>query len=267
MAYETITVKNKVLLDGVHTVTSPFGMRKHPVTGIQSMHNGIDLIGKNGADTIVAFADGTVSSVGYDSSTGYLVKIDHGNKSESVYFHLKKDSTKVKKGDKVKAGQVLAMMGATGQVTGVHLHFGLKLDATYVDPRPYLEGKKALCLIAPVSAKKDSGSIANEVLNGLWGNGNERKTHLTKAGYDYAVIQATVNQLVGEPAPIQAAALALQVGNKILLKPNAKQYSRSAVIIPSLYKNKVYTIQKIGANDLLLKELYSWVKKDDVEHV
>lgn len=144
MAYVTLTAKNKALQQGIHIMTSPFGMRKHPKTGLQTMHNGIDMIGKGYAgDTIVAFADGTVSEVGYNSSKGYYISIKH-NDAESEYFHLKKDTTKVKKGDKVKSGQALATMGTTGSSTGVHLHFGFKVNGKYVDPLPYLEGKKSI---------------------------------------------------------------------------------------------------------------------------
>ncbi len=139
-----ITVKNKVLQGGVHNMTSPYGMRTHPVTGKQKLHEGIDLTGKNGADFVVAFAAGRVSRTGYDESAGYFVKIDHGNQLESVYFHLRPDSITVREGAQVEAGATLAYMGASGQVTGVHLHFGLKRNGKYLDPRPFLEGKQAL---------------------------------------------------------------------------------------------------------------------------
>lgn len=133
--------KNPVLKKGGHKVTSPFGMRT--IWGKQQMHNGIDLVGEGSTlDYIIAFADGVVKISKYSVSAGEYVQIDHGNGNYTRYLHMKKGSRTVKAGDKVVKGQVLGFMGATGNVTGAHLHFDVNVGGCYVDPAPYLEGLK-----------------------------------------------------------------------------------------------------------------------------
>ena len=132
---------NPVLKKGGHKVTSPFGMRT--IWGKKQMHNGIDLVGEGSSlDYIIAFADGVVKLSKYSSSGGEYVQIDHSNGNLTRYLHMKKDSRTVKAGDKVLKGQVLGYMGATGKVTGAHLHFDVNVAGKYVDPAPYLEGTK-----------------------------------------------------------------------------------------------------------------------------
>ena len=133
--------KNPVLRKGGHKVTSPFGMRT--IFGKQQMHNGIDLVGENSTlDYIIAFDDGVVKISKYSVTAGEYIQIDHGSGNYTRYLHLKKGSRTVKAGDKVLKGQALGYMGATGNVTGAHLHFDVNVGGKYVDPAPYLEGKK-----------------------------------------------------------------------------------------------------------------------------
>ncbi len=133
--------KNPVLKKGGHKVTSPYGMRT--IWGKQQMHNGIDLVGEGATlDYIIAFEDGVVKISKYSATAGEYVKIDHGNGNYTRYLHMKKGSRTVKVGDKVLQGQVLGYMGATGNVTGAHLHFDINIGGSYVDPAPYLEGTK-----------------------------------------------------------------------------------------------------------------------------
>lgn len=133
--------KNPVLRKGGHKVTSPFGMRT--IWGKKQMHNGIDLVGEGATlDYIIAFADGEVKISKYSLTAGEYVRLDHGNGNYTRYLHMKKGSRTVKAGDKVLKGQVLGYMGATGNVTGAHLHFDVNVNGKYVDPAPYLEGVK-----------------------------------------------------------------------------------------------------------------------------
>ena len=133
--------KNSVLKKGNHKVTSPFGMRT--IFGKRSMHNGIDLVGENSTlDYIIAFADGVVKISKNSSTAGEYVQIDHGNGQYTRYLHMKKGSRTVKAGQAVKKGDVLGYMGATGNVTGAHLHFDVCIGGSYVDPEPYLKGEK-----------------------------------------------------------------------------------------------------------------------------
>lgn len=139
-----------------YIVTSPFGMRDHPVDGKYKMHNGIDLVatadGKTGqVDKIKAHTGGVVEGVGYDGSAGNFVKIRVDLDTVMVYYHLRDKST-LAAGDVVQTGQVIGTMGKTGNVTGAHLHFGIKKDGQWIDPAPYLEADYP---VAKEPAKKD----------------------------------------------------------------------------------------------------------------
>ena len=121
-------------------VTSPFGMRT--LNGTTRMHNGIDLVamdaqGRSHTDLITAHTGGTVSAVGYDDSRGNYIQIRCGD-GEMVYYHLKETSPH-KTGDPIAQGQILGYMGATGNSTGAHLHFGIRQKGQWIDPTPYLD--------------------------------------------------------------------------------------------------------------------------------
>ena len=114
-------------------VSSEYGWRIHPTLGTRRMHNGIDLPVPNGT-RLNALGDGTVVDVGYESGGGRYVKVRYANGYESFYCHLQ--SVSVRRGDPVSAGQEIARSDNTGQwTTGPHLHFGLKRNGSYVNPR------------------------------------------------------------------------------------------------------------------------------------
>ena len=120
-------------------ITSPFGMRK--LFGEEKMHSGIDLVAKDGKgrsalDFVTAHTGGEVASVGYNDSCGNYITLQCGD-ARMVYYHLK-EKPKFKKGDAVAQGQILGYMGATGKVTGAHLHFGIRVNGKWIDPQPYL---------------------------------------------------------------------------------------------------------------------------------
>lgn len=124
-----------------YRVTSPFGMRT--LNGTTKMHNGIDLVatndGKTGrVDQLMAHTGGTVHSVGYNDSCGYYINISVDANTIMAYYHLREMSHK-KKGDSVNTGEVIGYMGATGKVTGAHLHWGIKKDGNWINPAPYLD--------------------------------------------------------------------------------------------------------------------------------
>lgn len=116
-------------------VTSSFGYRKDPFTGRPSHHTGIDIGGKYG-DPVYATADGVVSFVGYDSSHGNNIIIDHSGGIKTRYMHLSKNL--VKKGVKVTKGDLIGQIGSTGRSTGAHLHYEVIKNGKQVDPRPYM---------------------------------------------------------------------------------------------------------------------------------
>jgi len=103
-------------------ITSPFGMRNHPIGGKRSMHWGID-VGNHADNAIIAAGSGRVRFVDRQSRTSYgnYVIITHSNGYETLYAHLA--STSVNVGNSVKQGQRIGVKGTTGNSTGVHLHF------------------------------------------------------------------------------------------------------------------------------------------------
>ena len=114
------------------TITSRYGVSSRLR---KSTHTGLDISAVTGTD-IKVVAHGTVISAGYRGSYGYLVKVDHGNGVETWYAHTSK--MYVKKGDTVKAGDVIAGVGSTGNSTGPHLHLEIRVNGETVDPQNYL---------------------------------------------------------------------------------------------------------------------------------
>ena len=117
-------------------ITSPFGMRLHPVYKVWKMHRGVDLASRQG-DRIVAVRSGVVSRATYDSSSGYYVVVNHGDGYSSLYMHMTKYEVSV--GQTVSQGQLLGYVGSTGVSTGPHLHFAITYNGNYVNPAQYID--------------------------------------------------------------------------------------------------------------------------------
>lgn len=128
---------NKMIwpLPGDGRVYSKFGPRKAPLPGASTYHKGVDIGGEYGAQ-IVAVLAGTVSRVAYSWDGGNHVIIDHGNGLQTKYLHCSK--TLVQQGDFVMQGEVIGLVGSTGVSTGPHLHFGVMINGTHVDPLKYI---------------------------------------------------------------------------------------------------------------------------------
>ena len=116
-------------------ITSPFGWRVHPITGASRFHSGIDIGGDYG-DTIHAAGAGIVSYAGWLSGYGYAVIIDHGGGISTLYGH--NQALLVSEGQSVSQGQAIAECGSTGNSTGPHCHFEVRVDGEPVDPMGYL---------------------------------------------------------------------------------------------------------------------------------
>ena len=116
-------------------MTSRFGTRVSPFTGKRQFHAGIDIAGALGTE-IVATADGKVVFSGKKGPMGYAVIIDHGFGIRTHYGHNKE--LKVKKGEKVVRGQVIALLGSSGRSTGPHLHYTVELNGKAVNPLDYI---------------------------------------------------------------------------------------------------------------------------------
>ena len=116
-------------------VTSSFGKRLSPFTGKVGMHKGLDIATRMGAP-VLAPADGRVSFVGYHNGLGKMIRVDHGYGIRTLYGHLSKYN--IKKGRRVKRGDVIAYVGNTGLSTGPHLHYEVIVNRIPVNPRRYI---------------------------------------------------------------------------------------------------------------------------------
>ena len=118
-------------------LTSRFGLRTHPVTGVQKSHTGID-IGAGAGDNALAADGGTVTMAGWNGGYGNCVMIDHGNGYKTLYAHL--SSISVAKGAVVDKGAVVGYVGSTGVSTGPHLHFEVWSGESRIDPEQFYSG-------------------------------------------------------------------------------------------------------------------------------
>ena len=116
-------------------ISSPYGYRTHPVLGRTKFHSGLDLAAPGGSN-ILAAADGTVRSAGWNGGYGYCVVVDHGGGVATLYGHASK--LLVSSGQRVTKGQVIALVGTTGMSTGNHLHFEVLKNGATTDPMAYL---------------------------------------------------------------------------------------------------------------------------------
>ena len=117
-------------------ITSGFGYRKNPITGKNEFHLALDVAAPAGSE-IFAFADGVVRYIGESDEFGLYFMIDHANNVSTFYAHCSK--LMVKKGEQVSCGQVVALVGKTGNATGAHLHLTIVKDGIRLDPAYYVE--------------------------------------------------------------------------------------------------------------------------------
>jgi murein DD-endopeptidase MepM/ murein hydrolase activator NlpD len=119
-------------------ISSTVGPRRDPLTGGADYHSGLDIAGERG-QPVYATASGLVKQLGYQGAYGNLVTIDHGFGLESRYGHLLNYA--VKKGAKVKRGDVIGHVGATGRATGYHLHYEVLANGRLLNPLQLLTQK------------------------------------------------------------------------------------------------------------------------------
>ena len=121
---------------GYTRITSKYGMRTHPITGVYKLHTGVDIGAPMGA-SFVAANDGIVVKAGYNGAYGNMVIIDHGGGIQTLYAHGSEIMVNV--GDIVKKGETVVLkVGSTGYSTGAHAHFEVRINGKVTDPMPYI---------------------------------------------------------------------------------------------------------------------------------
>ena len=113
-------------------LSSPFGMRKHPIDGYNKMHKGTDFAAPMGTP-IMASGDGVVKKAGWCGGGGNCVKIKHNSTYQTVYAHMSKFARGIKSGVRVKQGQTIGYVGSTGKSTGPHLHYEVIVNGKKVN--------------------------------------------------------------------------------------------------------------------------------------
>lgn len=141
-------------------ITSPFGYRIHPISGERKLHRGVDVAGRF---PVTSAEEGVVEHVGWSpKGGGHVVIIKHGTRLYTVYYHGR-TATKLRKGQRVQAGEFIYDSGTTGASTGDHLHFEVRTSRAWgsqVDPELYLEkGASVTGRPLPVNGRLDRATI------------------------------------------------------------------------------------------------------------
>lgn len=174
-------------------------------------HDGLDLVGVD-SKNIYSTIDGVVERAGWENANnkkqgfGLYIRIKQKNSANRYYFgHLSELNVKV--GDEVKAGDFIGIEGSTGNSTGSHCHYCIRRDASIYNIIDVTSTSGIPNRIGQYEAiaEKTVNELASEVINGLWGNGEERRQRLTDAGYDYSVVQAEVNRMLNAKTNEQIA--------------------------------------------------------------
>ena len=113
-------------------LSSPFGMRKHPILGFNKKHNGTDFAARSGTP-IMASGSGTVTAAKWCGGGGNCVKIKHNSTYETVYAHMKNFAKGIRSGKKVRQGDIIGYVGSTGMSTGPHLHYEVIVNGKKVN--------------------------------------------------------------------------------------------------------------------------------------
>lgn len=136
MAVMSLFKSNEEITVPVHgEITSEYGNRTNPVSGEYLMHSGVDIAASQGTEIRAAYS-GIVSEVGSNSVGGNYISLVHKDGSETLYCHCSKIIAE--KGDVIRAGETIALVGSTGRSTGPHLHFEITVDGKTENPLLYL---------------------------------------------------------------------------------------------------------------------------------
>lgn len=131
---------------GKYSITSPFGFRKHPITGVRRLHAGVDIVTNRQNTAIIAPEDGVIiearKSTAVGGGYGWFVKMRGVSGATHLFAHMVENSIVVKKGDRVKQSQKLGIMGTSGASTGIHLHWEVR-GRVPVDPIKWMAKQNA----------------------------------------------------------------------------------------------------------------------------
>ena len=116
-------------------LSSPFGMRKHPIDGFNKMHKGTDFAAPMGTP-IMASGDGVIKKAGWCGGGGNCVVIRHNSTYQTVYAHMSKFAKSIRNGVRVKQGQIIGFVGSTGKSTGPHLHYEVIVNGKKINSQP-----------------------------------------------------------------------------------------------------------------------------------
>ena len=122
----------KTPLDGAR-ISSKFGMRKHPISGFNKLHKGVDFAAPKGTP-IFAAGNGIIEYAGNNGGYGKYIRIRHNNGYKTAYAHLNNFNKKISKGSRVNQGDIIAYVGSTGNSTGPHLHYEIILNNKQINP-------------------------------------------------------------------------------------------------------------------------------------
>lgn len=122
----------KTPIDGAR-LSSRFGMREHPILGYTTLHRGVDFAAPAGTP-IYAAGDGTIEDIGERNGYGRYVRVKHGNSYATAYAHMNAFGRGLKPGSRVRQGQVIGYVGATGRATGPHLHYEVLRNGDQINP-------------------------------------------------------------------------------------------------------------------------------------
>jgi murein DD-endopeptidase MepM/ murein hydrolase activator NlpD len=133
------SIKTNLLRTPVNVVrvSSHFGYReKHPILGYGAMHKGVDFAAAAGTP-IYASGNGTIEFIGWKSGYGRFIVLRHNGQLSTAYAHASRFAKNLKRGSKVKQGQVIAYVGSTGHATGPHLHYEVRVNGAQVNPMKF----------------------------------------------------------------------------------------------------------------------------------
>jgi murein DD-endopeptidase MepM/ murein hydrolase activator NlpD len=136
-------------------ITAGYGYRKSPFTGQRELHEGLDIAAPYGSP-IVATADGVVTFAGPLSAYGNVVFVDHGHGFSTFYAHC--SSSRVREGQRVRRGDVIAHVGTTGRTTGPHVHYEVHVNGVISNPMKYIVDTTTARTVGESEAEKDGSS-------------------------------------------------------------------------------------------------------------